>query len=153
MAIFLVQHGKALPKEASPDPPLSEEGKATVERIAGVAMASCIRPVLIRHSGKVRARETAEIMPFYLKPAGGIEVTRGMDPLDDVITFAAGLSEKDPVMFVGHLPFMESLTAYLVTGSTGKRVVRFQNGGIVCLDRDPGQKDWFIRWTLMPEIG
>ena len=153
MAIYLVQHGKAMPKEASPDPPLSEEGKATVAQIAGVAATHSVQPALIRHSGKARARETAEIIDSFLKPAGGIEATRGMNPLDDVITLAAGLSEKDNVMLVGHLPFMESLTSYLITGSISKRVVRFQNGGIVCLDRDPERKEWYVRWTLVPEIG
>jgi phosphohistidine phosphatase len=48
---------------------------------------------------------------------------------------------------------MERLTSYLITGSTDKPVFRFQNGGIVCMDKDPDKDSWVIRWTLMPRIG
>jgi len=56
-------------------------------------------------------------------------------------------------MLVGHLPFIERLTSYLITGSTDIPVFRFQNGGIVCMDTDPDSRFWFIRWALMPRIG
>jgi phosphohistidine phosphatase len=49
------------------------------------------------------------------------------------------------------LPFMEKLTSYLVTGSPDRPpVLRFQNGGIVCLDLDKETNSWFIKWTLFP---
>jgi phosphohistidine phosphatase len=56
-------------------------------------------------------------------------------------------------MLVGHLPFMEKLTSYLVTGNADKTVFKFQNGGIVCLEEDVAKNSWFIKWTLMPHIG
>jgi phosphohistidine phosphatase len=56
-------------------------------------------------------------------------------------------------MLVGHLPFMERMTAFLITGSIDKPVFKFQNSGIVCLDKDPEAKAWVIRWALMPKIG
>lgn len=55
-------------------------------------------------------------------------------------------------MLVGHLPFMERLTAYLITGSIERPVFRFQNGGIVCLDETPDKQSWVIKWSLMPHI-
>jgi phosphohistidine phosphatase len=55
-------------------------------------------------------------------------------------------------MLVGHLPFMERLAAYLVTGSWERRIIKFQNGGIVCLDKESETGGWFIKWTLMPNI-
>ena len=61
MAIYLVQHGKSLSKKTDPDPGLSEKGQHDVRRIAEVASAYNILPIQIRHSGKKRARETAEI--------------------------------------------------------------------------------------------
>ena len=27
-----------------------------------------------------------------------------------------------------------------------------QNGGILCVDREPGDRYWFIRWGLMPYV-
>jgi phosphohistidine phosphatase len=56
-------------------------------------------------------------------------------------------------MLVGHLPFMERLTSYLITGSIDIPVFKFQNGGIVCMDKDPDSRSWLIRWALMPKIG
>jgi phosphohistidine phosphatase len=53
-------------------------------------------------------------------------------------------------MVVGHLPFMEKLVSYLSAGLVDKRVYKFQNSGIVCLDRE--NNDWFIKWTLNPDI-
>jgi len=37
MALYLVQHGKSLPKDVDPDQGLSDEGKSEVQRIVGVA--------------------------------------------------------------------------------------------------------------------
>ena len=56
-------------------------------------------------------------------------------------------------MLVGHLPFMERMTSYLIIGSTEPPLFKFQNGGIVCLDRLPETGRWVIKWTLMPNIG
>jgi phosphohistidine phosphatase len=77
----------------------------------------------------------------------------GLKPLDDVITFAASIDPAENTMLVGHLPFMERMTAYLVTGSTDKPVFRFQNSGIVCLNKESDSDSWVIVWTLMPKIG
>jgi len=61
MPLFLVQHGKNLPKEQDPEKGLSEEGKNEVERIAALAVRYGVSVSAIKHSGKKRARETAEI--------------------------------------------------------------------------------------------
>ena len=73
--------------------------------------------------------------------------------MDDVAAIAPGLKPEDALMLVGHLPFMARLTAYLVAGRTGPPVFKFQNSGIVCLDKDPAAESWVIKWSLMPHIG
>ena len=85
-----------------------------------------------------------------INKAGAIS---GIGPLDDVTAVANTLKTGDNLMLVGHLPFMERLTGFLVTGSAETLVFKFQNGGIVCLDKDPDARWWFIKWTLMPWIG
>jgi len=152
MALFLVQHGTSVPKEVDPECPLTDEGRDTVERIARDAAGHKVEVDLIQHSGKTRARQTADIMACYLKPPGGVHEASGLGPLDDVALAAKGLSGAENVMLVGHLPFMERLVSYLITGSTDRIVVKFQNGGIVRLDRAPETGVWFLKWTLMPEI-
>jgi phosphohistidine phosphatase len=153
VALFLVQHGKSLPKDQDPDQGLSQEGRADVERIAGVAKNYGVRVALIKHSGKNRARQTAELLAAALNPVKGVDETSGLKPLDDVTALAGDLKTGDDIMLVGHLPFLERLTSYLVTGAVDGLVFKFQNGGIVCLDREPESRFWYIKWALMPKIG
>ena len=153
MALFLVQHGKSLPKDKDPKKGLSKEGITETERIAQTAKGYGIHVTGITHSGKTRARQTAEIFASALEPEAGVKESRGLYPLDDVTAFAERLNNAEDLMLVGHLPFMERLTAYLITGSVEKPVFKFQNSGIVCLDEDPNTMSWVIKWALMPKIG
>ena len=153
MALFLVQHGKSLPKDVDPDQGLSKQGIDETKRIAAVAKDYSINVTQINYSTKTRARQTAEIFTSALQPPGGLHEKNGLKPLDDVIAIADNLENKDNIMLIGHLPFMERLTAYLITGSMEKAVFKFQNSGIVCLDKDPDTRSWVIKWTIMPNIG
>jgi len=152
MALLLVQHGKSLPKDKDPANGLSEEGISEVERIAGIAKKYGVNVSRIMHSGKKRALQTAEIFAEALEPDEGIQEIEGINPLDDVHVFADKIEISDNLMLVGHLPFMERLTSYLITGSIEKPVFKFQNGGILCMDKDL-DKGWLIKWSLMPDIG
>ncbi len=152
MALFLVQHGKAAPADIDPERGLTAEGRAEVERIAGVARGYRVVVTAILHSGKKRARETAEIFAEKLGPGIGITAITGMDPNDDVAAFADRVSAGDNQMLVGHLPFMEKLASQLIAGSADRPVFKFQNGGIVCLDIHPATGTWVIKWALMPDI-
>jgi phosphohistidine phosphatase len=153
VALYLVQHGKSLSKDVDPERGLSGEGTAETERIAGVAKGYDVSVSCIRHSGKKRGRQTAEIFSAALQPEEGVLETAGLQPLDDVAAFAGKLDPAEKVMLVGHLPFMERLASFLITGSVEKPVFIFQNSGIVCLDKDPDTGWWAIRWALMPHVG
>jgi phosphohistidine phosphatase len=153
MALYLVQHGKSLTKDKDPQKGLSQEGIAETERIAQAAKEYAVTVLKITHSGKTRARQTAEIFEAALKPLDGIHEGSGLNPLDDVTVFADTIDSTKDIMLVGHLPFMERLTAYLITGYFEKPVFKFQNSGIVCLDKDLAAESWVIKWTLMPHIG
>jgi phosphohistidine phosphatase len=153
MALYLIQHGKSLPKDQDPDQGLSAEGIAETERIAKLSKDAGVAVSQIRHSVKTRARQTAEIFAAALNPDQGIQEVSGIKPLDDVAAYAADIDPAEGIMLVGHLPFMERMTAFLITGSIDKPVFKFQNSGIVCLDKDPETQAWVIQWTLMPKIG
>jgi phosphohistidine phosphatase len=152
MALFLVQHGKSLPKDKDPKKGLSDEGVLDVKRIADAAKKCGVNISCIKHSGKKRARQTADIFASALQPELGVQEISGINPLDDVASFADNISSGEDLMLVGHLPFMEKLVSFLITGSIVKPVIKFQNGGIVCLDEDPDSHCWVIKWALMPEI-
>lgn len=151
MAIYLVQHGLSLPKDEDPERSLSEQGIADVRLIGGVAGNYKVSVDTIFHSGKKRALQTAELFAELLKPANGCRERDGLAPMDDVVSFAGELWSDSDMMFVGHLPFMEKLVSVLVTGSPDFRPFKFQNGGIVCLDRDGD--GWYVKWALMPNVG
>lgn len=153
MALYLVQHGKSLPKDQDPDQGLSEEGKAETEMIAQTARDKGITVSQIRHSVKTRARQTAEILARSLSPNQGVQEISGIKPMDDVSEAAVGLDPSENIMLVGHLPFMERMTAFLVTGSIDKPIFKFQNSGIVSLDKAPDAQSWVIVWALLPKIG
>ncbi len=152
MALFLVQHGKSLPKDEDPKKGLSKEGIAETKRIAEVAKGYNIHVSGITHSGKTRARQTAEIIASVLEPEGGIQESSGLNPMDDVTAFADKIDSTANCMLVGHLPFMERMTSFLITGSIERPVFKFQNSGVVCLDKYPTTQLWVIKWALVPNI-
>jgi phosphohistidine phosphatase len=153
MALYLVQHGKSFSKEQDPEQGLSPEGFADVRRIAGVAATYGVRPAAINHSGRKRAQQTAEIFAeALLGEKGNTGPISGIGPMDDVTVVANTLKTSDNLMIVGHLPFMERLAGFLITETAERLVFKFQNGGIVCLDKSPDAKSWFIKWALMPNI-
>jgi phosphohistidine phosphatase len=53
-------------------------------------------------------------------------------------------------MLVGHLPHLSRLASWLLIGDPGKEILRFRNGGIVCLARAGGR--WLLQWILAPEL-
>ena len=150
MALFLVQHGKSLPKEKDPDRGLSKQGIEETRAVAAMAAEQNVQVSCIIHSGKKRALQTAEIFMEIMEPEAGIAKGSGLAPLDDVTTFTSKIDTEDNIMVVGHLPFMERLVSYLVAGSPEILVVKFQNSGIVCLDTESDSQPFFIRWTLFP---
>ncbi|KPK28146.1 MAG: phosphohistidine phosphatase [Desulfobacterales bacterium SG8_35_2] len=152
MALFLVQHGKSLPKEKDPDQGLSREGLAETQTMATLAAENNVQVMRIIHSGKKRALQTAEIFVRVLEPETGMTKGPGLAPLDDVTIFASTLNNEQNIMVVGHLPFMEKLVSYLITGSQDTSIIKFQNSSIICLDHEELSDTWFIRWALFPRL-
>ena len=153
MALYLVQHGRNLSASEDPQKGLSPQGIEETERIAGVAAGYHVVVSRILHSGKKRARQTAEILAAHLLPGRQAKAHEGMAPLDDVRTFAGTLDTAENVMLVGHLPFMERLIGLLVCENPERTVFKMQNSGIVCIDQVAGTDHPVIRWALMPAIG
>lgn len=150
MKLYLVQHGQAKPEAEDPQRGLTPEGENEVKRVAAIAKKMALNPSVIYHSGKLRAKQTAEIIGKALgRP---VEATDGLAPMDDVHLWADKLNQIDAeLMLVGHLPFMEMLASYLITGDEGIRPVLFRNGAINCLEQKENKR-WAIRCILTPEM-
>ena len=152
MFLYLVQHGEAVTKEEDPERPLSSLGVVDVNRVAGFVAGNCgvVVGTKIHHSGKLRARQTAEIIASALKLPGP-EQGDNLNPMDDPAVWQSRLSEclNDQVL-VGHLPYMSRLASLLLTGDPEIGVVKFRMGGIVAMKREEGL--WSLQWMVVPEI-
>jgi phosphohistidine phosphatase len=149
--LYLVQHGRAHPKEVDVDRSLTERGREEVERVAALASQMALIVHQIRHSGKTRAAQTAEILARALVPSDGIMAVPGLAPNDDVYPIALELAaETEPAMLVGHMPFMARLAALLLSDEAERPIIKFRYAAIVCLIRDGDQ--WQIAWILTPEM-
>ena len=152
MKLYLMQHGRPVAKEEDPDRPLSDQGKKDVEKMADFLNKHGVRVEEAIHSGKTRARQTAEIMISRLNPGLALVQRDGLSPLDDVKEIAYRIKEaKKDLLIAGHLPHLGKLASLLVAGSESVPLVSFQQGGVVCLEKD-AEGLWSVVWMLVPEI-
>jgi phosphohistidine phosphatase SixA len=76
MRAYLVQHGEAHPEEVSPERELTPRGRSDVERVATLLANGGVRVAKVYHSGKTRARQTAELFARRLAPGVTSEAAR-----------------------------------------------------------------------------
>ena len=146
MKLYIVRHGKAKREEEDPSRPLTEKGLKDAEKVA--RYLSNIKVEKIFHSGKLRAKQTAEVYGKYLKEE--VLETDGLGPLDDVKTWAERLKNMDEdVMIVGHLPHLSKLVSTLIVGDEDRDIIKFKTTGTVCLERKQG---WRILWAIAPKL-
>jgi phosphohistidine phosphatase len=151
MLQYLIQHGDAKREEEDPSRPLSDKGIEDVKKVASYISRLNIEVEEVLHSGKLRAKQTSEIMAEKLKVGKGISQTDGLAPLDDPDIWEERLKTiTKPLMLVGHLPHLGKLSSLLLCGEKGKSVVAFKMGGIVCLKRDDTGM-WSLQWMITPE--
>jgi len=153
MKLYLIQHGEAKSEAEDPERSLTARGEEEVKRILKAGKALNIRPSMIYHSGKLRAKQTAEIIAGGLNiPDNSVQAVEGLNPLDDAHSWAERISkETQDLMIVGHLPFLGKLTSLLLCGDESARLVLFRYGAIVCLDQKE-DRGWAVRWILTPEM-
>jgi phosphohistidine phosphatase len=152
MRVYLMQHGKPVSKAENPDRPLSEQGRGDVEKVTEFLGKSGVKLEVAFHSGKTRARQTAEIVVSQLNPDVKAQERAGLSPLDDVKEIARQIKDADKELLIaGHLPYLAKLASFLVAGDEAVSVVKFKQGGVVCLEKDEGG-DWSVAWMVVPEI-
>jgi phosphohistidine phosphatase len=144
MRLFLVHHGDAVGPEIDPRRPLSDAGRAAVERLAAEAAARGVQPAVVWHSGKLRARQTAEIFWRACNALAQFSATRDLQP-DDPPTWMRDRvrHESRDILIAGHYPHLPGLLRLLLGDHAA-----FPPHGIVALEtRDDGQT-WVELWRL-----
>ena len=105
--LYLVQHGEAAPKAVDPERPLTGRGRDDTRDVATFAAHLGLEVARIRHSGKVRAAQTAALFDEALAQADGVEAAANLAPNDEVAAVAEALGRAtEAIMLVGHLPFL-----------------------------------------------
>jgi phosphohistidine phosphatase len=144
--IYLLHHADAVGPEVDPQRPLSGVGKMHAERLAAQAAKRGVKPAAIWHSGKLRARQTAE--PFWraCNPLADFSAIRGLQP-DDPPEWIRDLvvREDREVMLVGHMPSLPAIY-HLILSSSGESALVFPMHGLVALEREGPH--WSERWRL-----
>ena len=139
--LYLVHHAEAAESQVDPQRPLTGAGRQHAERLAGEAARRGVRPAAIWHSGKLRARQTAEIFWRACNPLAELTAVRGLQPTDPVDWIRDRLLEEQDVMIVGHLPHLPKLLETLVRESR-----QFPTHGLVALEWDgaAGREVWRV---------
>jgi phosphohistidine phosphatase len=152
MKLYLIQHGEAKPEAEDPERSLTAHGEEEVKKVALRAGNLNVVPSKIFHSGKLRAKQTAGLMAEELRISPDrVQTAQGLNPNDDVKTWAKRIGdEKEDMMIVGHLPFLEKMASFLLCGDEKASLVSFRYGAVVCLEQK-GDKGWAVRWILTPE--
>jgi phosphohistidine phosphatase len=146
-----MQHGEAKSEAEDAERPLSDRGRDEVGRTARVLSRLGLGVAEIHHSGKLRARQTAEIVAAELRPSRGVREAPGLSPKDDPRAVASRIDgTQETWLIVGHLPHLSRLASLLVIGRDERPILAFRMGAPVCLVRD--DSGWSVRWILTPEM-
>jgi phosphohistidine phosphatase len=150
MKIYLVRHGEAEAGADDAKRALTGDGRKAIRRLAEWAAGSKVKPDQIRHSGLVRAEQTAKLLADEIDPPEGLVAVSGLAPDDDVREMTKRLyKETRSVMLVGHNPFMESLAGLLLADDPNRPIVKFSKGQMVCLKRNGDE--WELKWSVSPK--
>lgn len=146
--LIVVHHGDAVPEQIDPQRPLSPWGREAVARVAAAAAARGVAPAVVWHSGKLRARQTAEIYWRACNALAEFRAIGGLRPEDGPWQLRDHLlGEWRPVMVVGHMPNLPRVLGLLTTGDDNARA-EFPLNGLVVLERVGDARVWTERGRL-----
>jgi len=142
--IALVHHADAVGPDVDPQRPLSAAGRRQAEWLAEHARAAGLRPAAIWHSGKLRARQTAEAFLGACNPFAEFKAMRGLRP-DDAPDWIRDVLEEQSasVLIVSHMPLLPALLRRLVPDAAN-----FPLHGMVVIERT--DERYVERWRIEP---
>jgi phosphohistidine phosphatase len=143
--VHLIHHAEALPPQVDFERPLSSHGLRQADWLAGQAAAAGCRPDVIWHSGKRRARQTAEAFLRLCRPSAEFRMVRGLRP-DDLVDWMRHelATESRDVLLVGHMPHIARLLDALAPGIDHMPL----HGGVALLRHRDGT--WTESWRAEP---
>src|SRR6476620_5669986 len=91
MDLYLMQHGQATTETEDPERPLTDAGRAAVQRVAQRARAADVRISGCLDSGQLRAQQTAQLLAREIGMEASVEARPGLAPNDSVVPVAQWL--------------------------------------------------------------
>jgi phosphohistidine phosphatase len=148
MRLCLVHHAHAVGPEVDPQRPLSTAGRDHAARLAELVKARGFVPAAIWHSGKLRARQTAEVFLTTCNPFAEFKMIRGVRPDDppEILRETLTVETRDLVV-AGHIPHLSAWLELVVPGSPG-----FPLHGAVALQTEDDGRTWREVWRETIEI-
>jgi phosphohistidine phosphatase len=142
--LFLVHHGDAVGPDVDARRPLSEHGRVAVERLADKAAAAGVNPSVVWHSGKLRAKQTAEIFWRACNALAEFSATRDLQP-DDSPSWMRDRLRHEPrdLLLAGHFPHLPGLLRLLDADAAA-----FPLHGVVALETSDEGQTWRELWRL-----
>jgi phosphohistidine phosphatase len=113
-------------------------------RLAALAQGRGVAPAAIWHSGKLRARQTAE--PFWrlCSPFAEFKMVRGLGPDDPPgVIHLAILEETKDLLIAGHMPNIAAILRRLVGDAAD-----FPHHALVAVESDDLGVSWRELWRL-----
>jgi phosphohistidine phosphatase len=143
--LFLAHHGDAVGPDVDVRRPLSTVGRASIDRLAALAAARGAKPAVVWHSGKLRARQTAESYWRHCNALAEFSATRDLQPDDPPTAMRDRLrGESRDVLLAGHFPHLPRLARLLLDAADAE----FPVHGIVALETSDEGASWKELWRL-----
>jgi phosphohistidine phosphatase len=116
-----------------------------VSRLAADAAARGAKPAVLWHSGKLRAKQTAEAFWRVCNPFAEFSATRDLQPDDPPDWIRDRLrGETRDVLLAGHYPHLPRLLTLLA----GPDLASFPLHGLVALRSDDAGATWREEWRI-----
>jgi phosphohistidine phosphatase len=147
--LYLVHHGDAVGPEVDPRRPLSPTGRLAVDIAAADAARRGARPAIVWHSGKLRARQTAEAFWRACNALATFSATKDLQPADPPSWLRDRLrGETGDILIAGHFPHLPRLLA-LLRGEP-EAAPDFPQHGVVALRTADAGNTWQELWRISP---
>jgi phosphohistidine phosphatase len=144
LKLFLVHHADAVGPEIDTRRPLSPVGVAQADRAAANAAARGARPAVVWHSGKLRARQTAQACWRACNALAEFSASPDLQPADPPARVRDRLrGESRDILIAGHFPHLPGLLALLLNHDAS-----FPQHGVVALETVDEGETWKELWRI-----
>lgn len=107
-----------------------------------------MKPQVVWHSGKLRAKQTAEIFWRASNPLADLSATRDLQPDDPAAWMRDRLRhESRDILIAGHFTHLPRLLAML-KGEAEGAMADFPAHGVVALRTDDEGESWVEEWRI-----